>query len=82
MSDCLTPVPKETFQKPNRQEPVGSKFDLITLVLKNLHHALTHNNIMVPSISNMYKTDITQKFNSLHIKYVNIAKIHRHKNSM
>ena len=38
--------------------------------------------IMAPSISNMYKTDITQKCNGLHQNYVDITKIRRHKNAI
>ena len=37
-SDCLTLVPKETFQKSNLQEPVGSTSDRLVLMLNTIRH--------------------------------------------
>ena len=70
MYDCFTLVPKEIFQKTNFQEPVGSTSYRLTLILNNILHISTQNNIVAPLISNMNETDITQKYNSLHQKYV------------
>ena len=70
------------MKKSNRQEPEGSSSDRLASLLKNTRHIRTHNKIMAPSISDMYKTDITQKCNGLHQKYVDITKIHIHQNAM
>ena len=74
MSDCLTLVPKETLPKSNSQKTAGSTSDCITLLLKKIRHICTQNNIAEPFINNMHESDITQKSNSLHQKYVEITK--------
>ena len=78
-SGFITPIPKETCQNSNHQEPVGSTSRRITFVLKKIRNVQTQNKITSSSISNMYETEITKKYNSLHRKYVYITKLHRHK---
>ena len=76
---CLTLVPKETFQKSNLQEPVGSTSDRLTFVINNICYIQINNNITTPSIINTYETNIRQKCNGLHQNYVESTKINTHK---
>ena len=73
-ADCLALVPKEEFPKSKRQEPVGSTYDRLILLLKKIFHLRTQNKIATPFIKIIYKTDIMKKCNSLHRKYVDINK--------
>ena len=82
MYEFLTLVPKETCQKSNFQEPIGSTYDHLKLILKNIRHVRTHNNIATPFIINTHETDITQKCSSMHHKYIDTIKIGRHQNLM
>ena len=82
MSGLLTLVSKKTFQKPKCQEPLGSNFDRLMLVLNNICHVRTQNNIKTPSIRNKYEIDLAQKCNIMHQKYVDITEIRRHQNAM
>ena len=53
MSEYHMLVPKETFQKYNRLEPVDLTSACIRFVLKKIFHVRTQNNITAPSMSNM-----------------------------
>ena len=74
MSDYLNLVPKETRQKSNYQEHVGSIYNRRTFVLKDIHHIINHNNIKAPFIINTYKINITEQCNILHLKFVDIKR--------
>ena len=76
------PYTKGEMKNYNHQEPIGLTSDRLKFVLNNIRRVLTQNKIMAPFISNTYETDITQKYNSLHRKYVDITKICRHQNEM
>ena len=73
-SDGLTLVSKEIWQKYNHKEPVGSTYDCLTLVIKKICPILTQNIIASPFINTTHETDITQKYNSLKLKYIEIIK--------
>ena len=72
--DCLTLRSNNTRPKSNHQEPRGSTPDNLILVIKRIFHIRTQNNITTPFINNTHETDITQKCNGLHQKYVDITK--------
>ena len=81
-SDCLMFVPKDKSQNYNCQEHLGSTCDCLTLILNKICNARSQTYIWAPLNSNTYKTDITQKCNSLHQSYIHITEIYRHKNAM
>ena len=71
-TECITIVPNNTFPKSNPQETSGSTYDRLALVLNNIRHICTQNSITALFINNTKKTDIREKYNGLHQKYVDI----------